>query len=101
MDVSKDLQGAVTKGEVRGLLLTNCADGLALVGLEPAEVPDDFDLRENGVLDSLGFLELVTAIEDALQIELDFDDLDPEQLTTVGPLARHIAVQATAEQRAA
>jgi acyl carrier protein len=79
---------------VRELLLAACAEGLALVAMEPADVADDFDLREAGVLDSLGFLELVTALEDELGIELDFDDIDPDLLTTVGPLVAHVADQA-------
>jgi acyl carrier protein len=87
---------ARTPEAIRALLLRACAEGLALVALDPADVPDDFDLREAGVVDSLGFLELVTALEDELGIELDFEDLDPEQLTTVGPLVAHVASQAAA-----
>ena len=86
-----------TPGGVRELLLRACADGLALVAMEPADVPDDFDLREAGVVDSLGFLELVTALEDELGIELDFEDIEPDQLTTVGPLVAHVARQAAAD----
>jgi acyl carrier protein len=94
---------ARTPEAIRELLLRACAEGLALVALEPADVADDFDLREAGVVDSLGFLELVTALEDQLAIELDFEELDPEQLTTVGPLVAHVAAQAAqaAEREAA
>lgn len=80
---------------VRELLLAACAEGLALVAMDPADVADDFDLREAGVVDSLGFLELVTALEDELGIELDFEEIDPELLTTVGPLVAHVASQAS------
>jgi acyl carrier protein len=79
---------------VRELLLGACVEGLALVGMDPADVSDDFDLREAGVVDSLGFLELVTTLEDELGIELDFEDMEPEQLTTVGPLVEYVARQA-------
>jgi acyl carrier protein len=85
---------------IRALLLRASAEGLALVGMAPEDVSDDFDLREAGVVDSLGFLELVTALEDQLGIELDFEALDPEQLTTVGPLVRHVAAQAQAQASA-
>lgn len=92
-----------TPEAIRALLLSAAAEGLALVGLAPADVPDDFDLREAGVVDSLGFLELVTTLEDRLGVELDFEQLDPELLTTVGPLVAHVAGQAAqaAEQEAA
>jgi acyl carrier protein len=81
------------KEAVRELLLGACVEGLALVAMDPAEVSDDFDLREAGVVDSLGFLELVTILEDELGIELDFEDMEPEQLTTVGPLVTFVARQ--------
>ncbi len=87
---------ARTPAAVRELLLRAAAEGLALLELAPEDVGDDFDLREAGVVDSLGFLELVTALEDQLGIELDFEELDPEQLTTVGPLVAHVAAQAAA-----
>ena len=37
------------------------------------------------MIDSLGFIELIAAIEDELGIELDFDGLDPEEITVLGP----------------
>ena len=48
------------------------------------------------MIDSLGFIELVAAIEDALEIEIDFEGIDPDQITTLGPLARHVHAQAEA-----
>jgi acyl carrier protein len=101
MKVSERRAAGAAEDAVRDLLLHACADGLALVGLKPAEVCDDFDLRESGVVDSLGFLELVTALEDALGVTLDFELIDPEQLTTVGPLAKHVAGQAASRGHAA
>lgn len=79
---------------IRSLVLAQLAGDLAALGLTPDAVTDDFDLRAGGVIDSLGFLELVTGLEDALGVELDFDALDPEQLTVIGPLCRHVAAQA-------
>jgi acyl carrier protein len=79
---------------VRGLILAECAGALAALGIAPDDVPDDFDLRASGVIDSLGFLELVGALEDSLDMEIDLELLDPDQLTTVGPLAATVAEQA-------
>ena len=45
------------------------------------------------MIDSFGFLELVAAIEDEYGIELDFDGIDPRQITILGPLARHVQAQ--------
>ena len=52
---------------------------------------DDLDLRRDGLVDSLGFVQLLTALETRLGHPIDLSDLDPDQLTKIGPLARHIA----------
>jgi acyl carrier protein len=79
--------------DVRATLLEACATDLAALGLDPAALGDDFDLRAGGVVDSLGFLELITALEDRFGMEIDFEALPPEELTVLGPLVRHVAVQ--------
>jgi acyl carrier protein len=79
---------------IRALILSECASSLALFGSTADSVPDDFDLRAQGVIDSLGFLELVVALESVLGFELDFEGLEPEHLTVIGPLSRYVAAQA-------
>ena len=83
---------------IRALILSECANSPALFGSTPESVPDDFDLRAQGVIDSLGFLELVVALESVLGFELDFEGLEPEHLTVIGPLSRYVAAQAAAAQ---
>ncbi len=59
----------------------------------PGELADDCDLLLSGMIDSLGLLDLMTAIQEHCQREIDFEALDPEQLTVVGPLCRYVAEQ--------
>ena len=66
---------------------------LRACGLTMADVSDDLDLRDRGIVDSLGFLNLMLELEDRLGGPLDLADVDPEHLTNVGFLARHIAAQ--------
>jgi len=87
----------VTAETVRALIATECEE-LSGLPLDPADLADDYDLRTQGVIDSLGFVELVGALEDRLDLTLDLGDLPPEELTAIGPLARAIAAQ-VAEQR--
>jgi acyl carrier protein len=87
----------VTAETVRALIATECEE-LSGLPLDAADLADDYDLRAHGVIDSLGFVELVGALEDRLDLTLDLGDLPPEELTTIGPLARAIAAQ-VAEQR--
>ena len=56
-------------------------------------VSDDFDLRRDGAIDSLGFLRLISEIEGRTGRTIDLADLDPENLTVLGALASHIARQ--------
>jgi acyl carrier protein len=64
-------------------------DGRALTG----DLADDCDLLLSGIIDSLGLLDLVGAISQHFGRELTFDEIDPEQMTIVGPLCRFVAEQ--------
>jgi acyl carrier protein len=59
--------------------------------LSLTDIPDDFDLLLSGVIDSFGILEMISAIEDEFQIQLDLALLDAEDITKIGPLTRYIA----------
>jgi len=59
----------------------------------PGELADDCDLLLSGMIDSLGLLDLMTAIQEHCQRDIDFEALDPEQLTVVGPLCRYVSEQ--------
>ena len=87
--------------DVRALILS--ASGAPVQDPEAviAGASDDLDLRDSGVIDSLGFIELVAAIEDAFGIEVDLEAIDPDQITVLGPLARHVHAQAESAARAA
>ncbi len=59
------------------------------------ELPDHCDLLLSGMIDSIGLLELVTALQGFVGREIDFEILDPEEMTIVGPLCRFVSEQAT------
>jgi len=54
---------------------------------------DDCDLLLSGLVDSLGLLELMTSLQEYCGREIDFDALDPEKMTVVGPLCDFVAGQ--------
>ena len=60
-------------------------------GTVGTNLPDDLDLRDEGIGDSLGFVRLVADLETRLGCSIDLTHLDPEFLTNVGAWARHIA----------
>ena len=84
---------ALSDDEVRLFVLDQVADSLAAVGLSASAVPDDFDLLTSGVIDSLGLLELVAAIEERFGLQLDLQGLAVDDLGVVGPFTRYIAAR--------
>jgi len=84
----------VTPDNVLEFLLTRYYEPIIAMQLRLTEIPDDFDLLLSGVIDSFGILEMISAIEDEFQIQLDLALLDAEDITRIGPLARYIAENA-------
>ena len=80
----------ITAGGIRAFILDRLQGQLEAKGLSHSSVPDDFDLLTEGVIDSMGIVELIIALEQQFDIRLDFEELDPESLTIIGPLCRYI-----------
>lgn len=77
--------------DIRVFILEFVRDALEAKGLTPIDVSNDFDLLLEGAIDSFGFIELFVAIEDQFGIEVDVTEVSVDVLTTLGPLAQHIA----------
>jgi acyl carrier protein len=82
---------SVTAEEVRVFLAERYSAPLASVGIDIGELSDDLDLMSEGIIDSLGIIELLSALESEFEIQIDFEDLDPEYLVVVGPFCRYVA----------
>ena len=48
------------------------------------------NLIQLGFVDSQGFVELVVFLEEETGVAIDFDDVDPEEFTTLDGLLRHV-----------
>jgi acyl carrier protein len=94
MDSTAQNMKTVTPDNVRKFLLTRYSEPLTATQLDLTELPDDFDLLLSGVIDSFGILEMISAIEEEFQIQLDLALLDAEDITRIGPLARYVAESA-------
>jgi acyl carrier protein len=81
----------ITEASIRQFLLDKYCKPIGAIGLAPDNLADDFDFLLNGVIDSFGILEMISAIENEFQIRLDLADLDAEQITILGPLSRYVA----------
>jgi len=85
---------ANTKDDVREFLLEFLASKLKERGSQlPESVPNDCNLLMTGYLDSLGFVELMTATQERFGREIDFDKLDADRMTVFGSLSDFISQQ--------
>jgi len=81
----------LTEAAIRQFLLDKYRQPIEAMGLIREELADDFDFLLNGVIDSFGILEMISAIEEEFHIELDLAALEAEQITILGPLSRYVA----------
>lgn len=72
--------------EIKQFILAELARAAADKGLAPPAVAEDADLLELGLLDSLGFIALLAAIEAHFGLTLDLASRDPSQYTSLGGL---------------
>lgn len=64
-----------------------------LPGEDAANLTDSTELKENGILDSLSTLKLVTFLEEQYKVELEATDLDAGNLSTVAHIAALVAAK--------
>lgn len=88
------IEDGVSAASVRRFLAAYFEEELAAAGIAAADLPEHFDLHATGVVDSFGILELIVAIEERFGLDIDFEELDPEDLTVVGPFCRFVEAAA-------
>jgi acyl carrier protein len=80
-----------TAADVQQFILGRIDDPLQAKGLAAADVPSSFDLLLEGVIDSFGIVELISALEERYGLEFDLDELAPDDLTRIGPLSSYVS----------
>jgi acyl carrier protein len=89
----------VSRDDVRAHLVGQVIDLMAHQGgaaVDAAAISDDTDLLLDGYIDSLGLLELTESLNEFSGVEIDFNELDPELVTVVGPLTDFVASKTAA-----
>lgn len=59
------------------------------VVLDKAELQDDTPLL-NGLVDSVGLMELVSFLESEFELPIDFSEVEPKNFRTVSDIARFV-----------
>ena len=89
------MNDAIDRDEVRSFIASLFTMELQAIGVQDAVLADDFDLLIEGVMDSLGLLELIAALDERFGVMLDLEALDAEDITKVGSLADAVVQQAS------
>lgn len=63
-------------------------------GKPAAELTDDYELLEKDVIDSLGIFKIISFIEDEWDVEVDDDELAPENFETINAIAGMVDAKA-------
>jgi acyl carrier protein len=85
---------AVTRSDVHAFLARYLDERLREQGrISPESYSADYDLLLSGVVDSLGFVEMIAATAEHFSREIDLTSLDPEKMTIIGHLSVFIAGQ--------
>lgn len=82
--------------DARAYLVSYLNDLAERLGAADLQLADDTRLLDTGVVDSVGFIELVIAAEDHFGITLDLARHDPAEFTTLGGLVRAVVASEAA-----
>lgn len=63
----------MSNDDPRAFILKRLEAPAQRLGLEPGELVDDLDLLRSGLLDSLGFVDLVAELEEVFHVQVDLE----------------------------
>ncbi len=81
----------ITAENIKEFLLKKFEPVLRDQGMGLDKVTDDFDFFAEGIVDSVGVLNLISDVEKTFNVKLDMEQMDAEQMTIVGPFCRYAA----------
>lgn len=81
----------MTAEKIKEFILKKFEPVLRDQGMGLDKVTDDFDFFAEGIVDSVGVLNLISDVEKEFNVKLDMEQMDAEQMTIVGPFCRYAA----------
>lgn len=79
------------KNDITEKLISLLEKRLELLGLEKDNVDIELSLFDQGLVDSISFVELIVAAEDLFNIDIDFSDLKPSDFDSIRKLSNLIS----------
>lgn len=68
--------------------MKNSVKSFILKYLKNTEINEGTNLIESGILDSMSFLDLISALEQQFSVSIDFGERDPNEFLTLGGLIK-------------
>jgi acyl carrier protein len=81
---------ALRAEEVRHFIMSYLANSFNENNTLERNITDDLDIMKWGIIDSIGLIQLLSAIEEHFNIEIDFSDMHTDDLTVIGPMCKYI-----------
>ena len=80
-----------TEKEIKTFILRFLQEKSRRLGIKEKFLLSDFELIKSGLLDSMSFLDLITELETHFKIQIDFEDKNPSEFTTLAGLIRVVS----------
>lgn len=71
------------KNQIREFVCNSLKERADRMNISIDEIEDDCNLLESGLLDSMGFVDLMVSVEQHFDVEFHFEELDPSEFTTL------------------
>jgi len=81
----------ITPAQVKDFLKRHLQDRFRSKGIDPEKIGDDFSLLAAGIVDSFGVIDTITAIEHEFQMEIDIENLNPDDISIIGRFSNYVA----------
>jgi acyl carrier protein len=81
--------------DVKSAILKLLNTNLIKFGIEPEEVSNDIDLLQSGIIDSLGFLDLIESLEEDHDLSIDLSKMLDPNLSVMSVFIKEILKQNT------
>lgn len=78
------------QAQVRAFIIEQLEEYAKARAMTLPDIADDTDLLESGLVDSMGFVELISAIERRFNCEVDFGQFCSDNFTTLGGLVASV-----------
>jgi acyl carrier protein len=82
---------SITPAQVKDFLKRHFQDRFRAKGIDPETIDDHFSLLETGVVDSFGVISMITTIEQEFHMEIDIENLNPDDISIVGRFCKYVA----------